>query len=82
MYHRLKLALIPLGLQSFSKNESEEVRMRVPSLSSQVGAVGGARALSSRPGRESYGPAAKQEALVEAFVCLALSWAQRGLKEP
>lgn len=68
MYHRLKLALIPLGLRSFSKNESEEVRMQ--SLSSRIRVVGGARALSSRPGRESCGRAANQEALSEAFLCV------------
>lgn len=69
-YHRLKLALTPLGLRSFSKNVSEEVRIQ--SLSSHVGAVGGARALGSRPGRESYGRAANQEALIEAFVYASL----------
>lgn len=67
MYHRLKLTLIPLGLRSFSKNEPEEVRMQ--SLSSHIGAVGGARALSSRPGRESCGRAVNQGALIEAFLC-------------
>lgn len=61
MYRRLKLAPIPLGLRSFSKNEPEEVRMQ--SLSSHTGAVGGARALSSRPGRESCGQSTKEHLL-------------------
>ena len=60
-YHRMKLALSPLGLRPCSKNVSEEVRIQ--GLSSHVGAVDVARALSSRAEKVVEGQPTKKDLL-------------------
>lgn len=72
MGHRMKLALSPLGLRLCSKYVGcEEVRMQ--GLSSHVGAVDVARALSSRAEKVVEGQPTKKDLFKHFCVCPGLS---------